>query len=181
MSVFNRYLPAYTEVNKEQAEKLSSPSIDFHAVEIKPPWKGEVPATVTGFVRSILELQTRVLSLKNTSPRIAYEINRVRNDQTRLQFCVPNTRLERKIRTHLSTEISGIGFETGDTTLPVTSGDSIGGGILTTSKPDRYPLKSEFDTPPINNLVAALHRHAMRDTRVMIQILFQPVVGRSIR
>lgn len=60
----------------------------------------------------------------------------------RLQFCVPNTRLERRLRAQLSNEIPGIGFADGTTKLLVAPGNSIGGGLLTTGREDRYPLET---------------------------------------
>lgn len=174
-------LPAYTEVDAEQADELATPATQVTAVEIQPPRTGDVPATVEGFVRGVLELQTGLLGVRNTSPWISYEISRARNDRLRLQFCVPNTRLERKVRTQLSNEIPDVDFTSGTSRLPVGPDDSIGGAILTTGRRDRYPLRTEFDSPPSNSLVAALHRHAMRETRVVVQILLRPVVGRSIR
>ncbi|WP_162224494.1 hypothetical protein [Halorussus amylolyticus] len=168
-------------MDEDQAEDLATPANPVYAVEVQPPSTGDVPPTVERFLRGILEVQTGFLGVRNTSPWVAYELFRPRTDRLRLQFCVPNARLERKVRTHLSNEIPEIGFTSGTPQLPVKPGDSIGGAILTTGRRDRYPLATEFDPPPSNSLVAALHRHAMRDTRVVVQVLLRPVVGRSIR
>jgi len=89
--------------------------------------------------------------------------------------------MERKVRTQLSNQLPGIKLSTGSSKLPVSPGDSIGGGILSPGREHRYPLRTEFDSPPINNVVAGLHRHAMQDTKLVVQILFQPVAGRSIK
>ena len=53
--------------------------------------------------------------------------------------------------------------------------------MLSIGRPAWYPLETDFDRPPINSVTAALHRHAMRDTRFVIQILFQPNGGRPLR
>ncbi|SDQ40720.1 hypothetical protein [Natronobacterium texcoconense] len=170
---------SHTEVDGEQVEMLRSPSKRFYAVEVKPPRQGDIPETVEEFLRGVLELQTRY-RVKNTSPTIGYEIYRTRTDRLQVQFCVPTKRLERKVRTHLSNVIPGIGFDTGFNGLPVLGDDSIGGAILTTGRDDQYPLRTDFDSPPIDSVVGALHRHAMRDTRFVIQILFKPVAGFSV-
>jgi hypothetical protein len=60
-------------------------------------------------------------------------------------------------------------------------GDSIGGGLLHLGRGDWYPLRTKYDAPPINSLTAALHRHAMQGTRVIVQTLFQPWIGHPIR
>jgi hypothetical protein len=171
----------YTEVDEGQVADLAAPSKQFYAVEVQPPVTGDIPATVEGFVRGMLEIQTRLL-VKNTSPTVVYEIQRPRRDRLWLQFCVPTKRLGRKVRAHLSNEVPGIGFTEGVTRLPVMPGDSIGGGILTTGRKDRFPLRTEFDSsPPINGLISTLHRDSMRDTRYVVQILFKPVAGEPVR
>lgn len=181
MTVLQRFLPSYSTVGEEQAKALMYPATEFSAVEIRPPWNEDIPETVEKFVRGVLEVQTRLLGVKNTSPTVVYEIMRPKRDRLWLQFCVPNQRLDRKVRTHLSTTVPGIGFADGVTKLPVLPGDSIGGGILTTGKADRFPIRTEFNAPPINSLVAALHRDSMRGTRFVIQVLLKPVAGRSVR
>lgn len=172
---------SYVEVDQEQAALLAEPNTEYYGVEVKPPATSDVPATVEGFVRGLLELQTKLLGTKNASPIVAYELYRVNPDRLRLQFCVPTKRLERKVRTHLVTEIPDVRFDDGGTSLPILPDDTIGGGLLTTGREDRFPLRAEFDSPPINSLVSALHRHAMRDTRFVVQILFQPITGRPVR
>ncbi|RKD95637.1 hypothetical protein [Halopiger aswanensis] len=173
---------SYTVVDEDQAERLQHPGPDcYYPVEIHPPRDGDVPSTVDRFVRGILEIQTKLLKTSNVSPLIAYEIRRPNPDQLRLQFCTPTKRLDRKVRTHLSNTVSGIGFDTGVNGLPVLPEDTVGGGILTTGRKDRFPLRTDFDSPPINSLVAALHRHAMMNTRIVVQILFQPIAGRSLK
>lgn len=94
-------------MSEEQTVDLAAPSEQVHTVEVQPPSSGDVPATVKGFVRGIFELQTGLLGVRNTSPWISYEIYRARPDRLRLQFCVPNTRLERKVRTQLVFDPSG--------------------------------------------------------------------------
>lgn len=171
----------FTEISEEEADQLSRPLENMYAVEVKPPRNREVPETLNSFVRGILEIQTSLLGLKNTSPLVVYEFQRPSPDQLLIQFLVPTKRLERKLRTHLSIEIPGIGFDKGYTGLPLAAEDLVGGGMLTTGRKDRFPLRSEFNSPPINGLVALLHRHAMMDTRFVVQILFQPVAGQPFR
>lgn len=180
MNPVSRLLPAYTEVDEDQARQLANPGTGVYAVEVKPPRSEKVPSTVRGFVQGILELQTSLLGIKNRSPVATYEIRRSRPDRLQFQFCVPTKRLERKVRSHLSNQVPGIGFGDGTTALPVAPDDSIGGGILSLGREDRFPLETEFDSPPVNGLVASLHRHAMRDTKFTVQILFQPVSGRTL-
>jgi len=174
-------LPAYTEVDEDQARKLGQPKTGLYTTEVNPPRNQETPSTSEGFVRSILEIQTGLLGVKNHSPVVAYEIHRPTPGRIHLQFCVQTKRMERKLRLQLSNQIPGTKFSTGSLKLPVVSGDSIGGGILTTGREHRFPLRTEFDSSPINNVVAGLHRHAMRDTKLVVQILFQPVAGHSIK
>ncbi|MFC7213053.1 hypothetical protein ACFQO4_03020 [Saliphagus sp. GCM10025334] len=167
-------------VSEEEAELLAHPFRRLYTVEVLLSAK-KTPATVPDFIRGILELQTWLFGFKNASPTIAFELHRSKTDRLRLQFVVPTKRLERKVRTQLSNTVPGIGFETGTTTLPILPEDSIGGGLLTLGRDHGYPLRTEFDSPPTNSVVAGLHRHAMRDTKFVIQILFQPVAGRPVR
>lgn len=171
----------HIEVSEDRAEGLTQPSRHLYAIEVLPPKTQNVPATARSFVQGILELQTRLFGLKNASPAIGYELHRSQPGRLRLQFVVPTKRLERKVRTQLSNTIPGVEFDTGTTTLPILPGDSIGGGLLTLGRDLGYPLRVEFDSPPINSVVASLHRHAMRDTKFVIQTLFQPVAGRPFR
>ncbi|MFP9061728.1 hypothetical protein ACLI4R_14510 [Natrialbaceae archaeon A-chndr2] len=171
----------HVEVSESQAKTLAQPFRRLYSVKVLPPGTEKTPATVDDFIRGILELQTRLFGLKNGSPTIAFEIHRNKADQLWLQFVVPTKRLGRKVRTQLSNTVPGVGFDTGTTTLPVLPEDSIGGGLLTLGRDHGYPLRTKFDSPPINSVVAALHRHAMRDTKFVIQILFQPVAGRPVR
>lgn len=171
----------YTEVSDDRAERLAHPSPRLYPIEVLPPSTKGVPATLEGFVRGVLEIQTRLFGLKNASPTIAFEIHRSQNSRLRLQFVVPTKRLERKVRTQLSNEVPDVGFEEGVTGLPVLSGDSIGGGLVTLGRDEGYPLETRFDSPPMNSVVAALHRHAMRDTKFVAQIIFQPVAARPAR
>lgn len=177
-SISNR-VPFYTEVDEDQSRTLNMPKTGLYAIQVNPPRNNET-ITSEGFVRSILEIQTGLFGFKNRSPTVTYEIQRVQPGRLQLQFCVPTKRMERKVRTQLSNQIPGIQFSTGTTKLPVSTGDSVGGGILSTGREHRYPLRTDFDSSPINNVIAGLHRHAMQDTKLLIQILFQPVAGRSI-
>jgi hypothetical protein len=172
---------SYTEVHGDETKQSSELSKTVYPVEVKPPGGTDLPGTVEDFVHRVLEGQTGLLGIKNTSPVVAYEIQRPRSNRLRIQYCVPTKRLERKIRTYLSTEIPGVGFERGATALPLAPGDSIGGGMLTTGRKDRHPFRTEFDSPPINGLAASLHRHTMRDSKFVVQILFRSVAGQPVR
>jgi hypothetical protein len=97
------------------------------------------------------------------------------------QFIVPTKRLERKVRTQLHNEVPGVGFSEGTLQMPVSEGCTVGGGLLEMGRRDWYPLATDFDAPPNNSVVAALHRHAMQDTQFVIQILFKPSIGRPLR
>jgi len=181
MNPLHRFQKSYTQVSEEEAENLQHPPGTWYTVEARPPQTEEPPATVPGFVRGILELQSAWLGLRNTSPITVYEIRRNVAGQLRFQFSTPLKRVERKIRTQLSDEIPGVQFTDGVNGVAVSEGESIGGGLLTTGRRSNFPLETEFDDPPINALVAALHRHAMPNTRFIVQIIFQPVAGYSLQ
>lgn len=169
-------------VDEDTALSLSTGPADWYTIQVNPPVdQDSVPVTVTRFVREILELQSSWLGLRNSSPLSAFEIRRPRPDQAQIQFAVPTKRLERKVRLHLTESIPGIRFQTGVSGLPVSEGDTVGGGLLTVGREDMFPLSSEFERPPTNNVVAPLHRDAFPSERVVIQILFQPVAGRPLR
>jgi len=179
MNPFRRHLPSYTTLTEEQAETLSQSEPERTAVKVRPP-RDSCPETVEETVRGILEIQRKWLGIKNASPVIAYEARRTTPQNLEFQFTLPTKRTERKLRTHLKNEIPGIELQQGETGIPVTEGDTVGGGILTTGRRDWYPLRTDFDQPPANSLAGALHRHAMQDTTVIIQVLFQPVAGRPL-
>lgn len=169
------------ELSETQAEHLQYSRPKWYTVEVQPPrTEKDVPATVEGFVRGILEIQNKWLGLRNTSPTAAYEIRRPKPNQLRFLFAAPTKRLVRKIRTQLSDEIPGVGFETGVSGLPVTPGDTVGGGLLTTGESSYYPFETSHESPASNAITALLHRHAMRDTKIVIQVLFRPVAGNPL-
>jgi len=179
MSVLNRLLSYTGTVNDETADTLSTGG-DMYTVEIHPPRRDDVPATLTRFIREIMELQSR-WKLWNVSPVTVFEIRRNRSGHLQLQFAAPTKRLERKIRNHLTEQVPGIKFDTGISGIPVARGDTVGGGVLTTGRSDAFPLRTEFDRPPTNNIVASLHRHSMDNLSIIVQILFQPLAGRPVR
>lgn len=170
-----------TTPSEEEAEQLQYCSTPNHVVEVRPPKREKIPAVPEEFIKGITELQSKWFGLKNTSPITAFEIRRTTPDKIRFQFSTSTKRLERKLRTHLSNQISGVQFEDGVNGVPVTTEDTVGGGLLTTGRKDWYPLQTEFDEPATNAIASALHRHAMRDTKFLIQILFQPVIGKPLR
>jgi hypothetical protein len=153
--------------------------VDRYTVEVLPPYD-DVPATVERFIKGITEYSTAYFGLNNRSPTITYEIRRVDPERLQFLFSAPTRRLVRKIRTQLVENAPGTRFKEGDTGLPVSEGDSIGGGMLTLGRSDWYPLRTDFDTPPINALARILHPDAMRDSRVIIQILARPVARRTV-
>ncbi|MXR52378.1 hypothetical protein GRX03_12285 [Halovenus sp. WSH3] len=181
MSLSHQILNTYTEVNEDEATELREGTPEKYTVAVKPPKNKSLPATLGQLVRGLTEIQSSFFGVKNASPTAAFEIRRDIPDSLRFQFTLPTKRLERKLRTHLATEIPDIGFGSGADGLPVKEGDTVGGGILTLGRLDRYPLRTEFDTPPTNSVASALHRHAMQDTRVVIQVLFRPVAGKPLR
>ena len=168
------------ELDEEQARYLRAGS-GGRAIEVHPPREQSVAATIDQFTKTIYEPQTKYFGVKNTSPVAAFEIRRTVPDQLSMQFIVPTKRLERKVRTQLHNEVPGVGFSEGTLQMPVSEGCTVGGGLLEMGRRDWYPLATDFDAPPNNSVVAALHRHAMQDTQFVIQILFQPVVGRPVR
>jgi len=170
-----------TTPSEEEVEQLQYCSTPSYTVEVRPPKREKVPAVPEAFIKGITELQSQWFGFRNTSPITAFEIRRSHPNSLRFQFSVPTKRMERKLRTHLSNQVPSIQFEEGVSGVPVTSEDSVGGGLLTTGRKDWYPLQHEFDDPPTNSIASALHRHAMRDTKFLIQILFQPVIGKPVR
>jgi hypothetical protein len=179
MSLKDRLLPQHTELEEKQAEQLQHSPNPGYTLEIQPP-KDHDKNTLPQFIRTIQELQTQWLGLKNTSPTTSYELRRT-TQGLKIQYTVPTKRLERKIRTQLTNHHPKIKFKTGTTGLPVQPGDTIGGGLITTGRRDHYPLKTEFDQPPTNTVTTALHRHSMQGTRIILQTLFKPAVGKPVK
>jgi len=169
------------ELTEDEADTLRLGPVDGYDIEVRPPSFDDAPATVNQFVQSIYEPQQRYLGLQNVSPVAAFEIRRSVPDSLKLQFWVPTKRLERKVRAHLSNEVPEVGFSGGTRGLPVSEGDSVGGGMLSVGRRDWYPLRMSFSQPPNNSVISALHRHAMQDTKFIIQVLFQPAVGQPLR
>jgi len=174
-----KILKSHISVTEAEANRHSQRLENAYAIAVRPPMSGDLPATLYNVVQGILEIQNKWLGFKNTSPTIAFEIHRPQCDKLRLQYVVPTKRLERKVRTQLSDQIEGIGFDTGTTQLPIELHDSIGGGILHCGIEDWYPFESEFSSPPSNALTALLHRDAMKDTKIVVQVLFKPIAARS--
>jgi hypothetical protein len=180
MSLRDYLFHTSVEVDEEEARWLRAGSGGY-PVQVHPPRTESVPSTVDRFTKAIYEPQTKWFGVKNTSPVAAFEIRRTVPDQISMQFVVPTKRLERKVRTQLKNDIDGVGFSDGTLQLPISEGCTVGGGLLEPGRRDWYPLETGFDSPPTNSVVAALHRHAMQNTQFVIQILFQPVVGRPVR
>lgn len=181
MNLYNRIFKPFVQLTEEQAATLKSGSPDLYPVKVHPPENG-VPNQITRTVRGILEFQSKWFGIRNASPRAAFEIHRGVPGKINLQFLLPTKRLERKLRTQLKSEIPGVKFSKGTSQIPVTENEFVGGGQLTTGRRDWYPLRTDgFNAPPQNSVVSLLHRHAMRDTKIVIQLLFQPVTGKPVR
>lgn len=181
MRLRNRIYENHVTLEEEQASQLSYSNGTWYNVEVRPPKSADIPGTLDRFTAGIRELQTKWLKLRNTSPTIAFEIRRHTPGQLRFQFSTPTKRLERKVRTQLSNEVPEVQFDNGVEGLPVSEETTAGGGFLTSGRRDWYPFKQEFDSPPVNSLVSTFHRHAMRDTQFVVQVLFKPVVGERIK
>lgn len=177
MPLTDIFSTSHFQLDESTAEQFSLPAGGFRTVEVYPPATFDVPATLDRFIYGITEYQTTLLGIRNQSPLLTYELRRHTPDRLRFQFAVPTARLERKIRTHLSENVPAVRFDTGVDGLPVTEGDTVGGGVLTARLADVYPFRTEFEGPPINSVAAALHRHAMQDTRIIIQVLFRPAAA----
>lgn len=180
MSPADRLLRSAVTVDEATATALSRGSSDRYTVEVMPPRAGDLPASLDRFVKGITEYETAWFGLQNRSPVSAYELRRPTPERLHLQFSVPSARLERKVRSQLAENVPGVGFAPGEDGLPITAGDTLGGGVLTTARQDWFPLRTDFDVPPINSVVSLLHRHAMPDSRILVQVVFQPVARRSI-
>ena len=174
-------LNSHITPDEATAKQLVQPSKRFLTIQVQPPVDTELPATLNRFIKGITEYQIRLLGLKNTSPTIAFEIQRFDPRSLRLQFVVRSSRLNRKIRTHLSEQVPGVTFTEGTTKLPLTAGSSVGVGILTLRRKDVYPLETDFERPPTNSVITPLHRDAMRNTGIVIQILFKPIAGNPVK
>jgi hypothetical protein len=180
MGLFSGLANSYVTLDEATAKQLLQPSKRFLTAQVQPPFDTELPATINRFIKGITEYQIQLLGLKNTSPTIAFEIQRFDPRKLRLQFAVQSSRLDRKIRTHLSEQVPGVSFTEGTTKLPLAAGSSVGVGILTLRRKDVYPLETEFERPPTNSVITPLHRDAMRDTGVVIQVLFKPMAGHPV-
>ncbi|NMI77033.1 hypothetical protein GLT92_01270 [Nanohaloarchaea archaeon] len=179
--MIDKFLHYTATPSKTKAEELQKTGGRLHSTEAKTPRDKQLPAKPVNLVKAVTELQSKYMGLVNASPVSVFEIRRTQPEEIKFQFSTPTARLERKIRTHLTNEIPEIRFEQGTHGIPVTPGDTVGGGLLTTGRKDWYPLKHDFEQPPANSVVSSLHRHAMRDTKFIIQILFQPVIGKPLR
>lgn len=180
MNLLNEYLHDHLVLDEDQATALSYCREPGYTIEVHPPTNKSVPKKLDLLIRGIQEIQSKWFGLVNVSPIISFEIRRVAG-QLHYQFSVPTKRLERKLRNHLANQVDGVSFSDGYNGLPVTQGSEIGGGFLTAGRNDYFPFQTSFDTPPANALASTLHKHAMQNTDVVIQILFQPVIGRPVK
>jgi hypothetical protein len=172
----------HTDLNADQAEQLRNPDTDWYTVETRVPKHTDLPPCPVSFIDGIREMRTKWLRLRNTSPAIAFEIRRGSDGQLRFQYAVPTKRLERKLRNHLADATPKVELlNTATDGLPVTEDDSFGGCTLSMTRRDWHPLDTDFDVPPTNPVIGALHREAMKDTRFVVQVLFRSVAGKPIR
>jgi len=172
----------HIELTEEQSEQLRNPDTDCHSIEVRVPKNTELPPCPVSLIDGIREMKTKWLRLSNASPVAAFEIRRSGDGQLQFQYSVPTKRLERKLRNHLDDTTPGIELlDTAAEGLPVTEDDSLGGGRLSMMRRDWNPLGTEFDTPPTNALIGALHSEAMKDSKFVIQVLFRSVAGKPIR
>lgn len=164
--------------NVDLATRLHHPFTGDRTIGVQPPRRGDTTPVLTQVAKHLRSSRTGLLGLRNRSPVIAYELCRPQPDSLRLQLAVPSKRVERIYRTQLPLNVDRVRFRDGTDGLPVEAGQSIGGAVWTTTRSWPYPLRTSFQAPPLNSVVAALHRHAMQRTRFMLQILAQPVAGR---
>ena len=180
MSLKNRLLRSQIELSEDEAEWLGTPHSEGYTFEVHPPWDRDIPATLESVVKKMLEMQTKWLK-RNVSPVTCFEIRRFRRDRVRFQFTVPTQRLMRKLRTGLATAMPDIRFGSGVSGIPVGEEESLGGGLLSLGRSDCFPLRTDFKSPPVNDVVSTLHPDAMQRTGILIQFLFKPVAGRPVR
>jgi len=168
-------------VEMETVDRLQYSGGRWYTVELLPPRHESVPTTLTPVIAALRELNSRWLGLRNTSPVIAVELRRPHSDRLRFQVAVPTKRLERKLRTHLTGHVPGIGFADGVSGLPVGEGTTVGGAFLVPGRDDWYPFNTDPDTSVMNTVAGTLHPHAMQDTQVIIQFLLRPWAGNPLR
>ena len=181
MTVLDRFRHLSLELSEEEANRLATSRFDGYTVEARPPRNQSLPATLDDFLDTITEFQTRWFGLRNTSPVYGFEIRRKHPERLTLQYTVPSKRLERKVRTQLPNTVPEVTLREGTTGLPVVEGSVVGGGLLTTGRPDWNPLRTDLDNPGTDSVVAALHRDVLPQSKFIIQILFQPVAGQPVR
>lgn len=174
-------IPSYTRVTATQAASLAQPVSELYPVKVALPYDREAPATLSGVVQAVTEVQTGLGGVHNQSHTFAFEIRRPTPEELRVQFVFPRARLGRKARLALKTHVPTASVSDGTSGLPIHADDSLGGGFLRPRRPDWVPVKTSFTSPPTNHLIAALHPDAMPDTRFVVQVLVQPVAGRSLR
>lgn len=153
---------------------------DAYAVEVMPPVRS-VEGVLTATMDALADRKTRFRGIGNASPVYAFEIIRGHPDTLHLQFVVPTKRAERVLRTHLTEDVPGVGFADGALDLPLGEGDTAGGALVYPGRDSWQPLRTEFAGAPTNPVVGVLHHHAMRDTRFVIQVVFQPIAGQPLR
>lgn len=181
MDLLSRWKTAHLTSDEETAEYLRQPPTSGYTVAIQSPRSDSVPPTIPAVIQSLREPRTGLLGVGNRSPTLCYELRRSTPDRLRLQLTLPTKRLARTFRTQLQTQIPGIGFAPGADGLPIAADMVVAGATLRPTKEAYYLVRTEFSAPPMNHLVASLHRLAMQRTRFLVQILAQPIAGQPVR
>jgi len=177
----DRLTASATEVDAEQIRLLRRGNPNMRPISVQPPAHGTVPTTIRRVLQTVYQRRTGLLGIGNRSRPVVFEIRRATPDTVTLQFCVETEREERTLRTQLAAAIDGIEFGEGVTGLPIAEGQLLGGGLLVPKQAAWNPLRAEFESPPTDAVLAALHRHAMQDTSFVIQLLCVPVAGQPLR
>ena len=84
MGLFDQLGSSYVTLDSTTVKKLSQSSDEFKTVEVQPPEHEKLSSTLNRFVKAITEYQTRLFSIRNTSPVVAYEIHRFTPEKLRL-------------------------------------------------------------------------------------------------
>ncbi|WP_207587094.1 hypothetical protein [Halomontanus rarus] len=168
-------------LDADTASRLQYPSNQHRVIELHPPPDQQAPTALPELFQALRTPRTDWTRVRNRSACLAIELHRPHPDTLHLQAAVPTARHERILRLQLADHVPGITFSDGISGLPVDTGTTVAGGLITTTHQDWYPLRIDRPNPLLNAVVAALHPHAMQDTRVVIQLLCKPVTGHPVR
>jgi hypothetical protein len=90
-------------------------------------------------------------------------------------------RMQRKLRNELRQSVPGVEFEEGVNGLPIRQNQTVGGAMLTLARDNWYPVEIDHNHPPNNSITSLLHRHALPDAKIVVQLLARPVAGQPIK